>query len=122
LAIRNDVSAETAEYICKCHPAISFDFRPSFNAFQLEPIYPLAVRLFKDATDGKRDFLTAVLFDVGLVGFLTKAGGPAVIAKFLKIQARDQGRLMHQMGRFPFRVNWPGPLQETISNVSIPDV
>jgi hypothetical protein len=122
LAMQSDVSPETAAHIAKFHPKVSLGFWPSFIAFPIEPIFPLAVRLFQDSVNGQREFIASVVFDPNLAGFLVKPGGSEIIAKFLKILARDQARLLHQMGRWRLPLDWPGPLKDGISKADISQV
>jgi hypothetical protein len=120
--MQSDVSPETADHITKFHPNVLLGFWPSFIAFPLEPIFPLAVRLFQNSANGQREFIASVVFDPNLAGFLAKPEGSDIIAKFLKILARDQARLMHEMGRWRLPLDWPGPLKEAISKADISKV
>jgi hypothetical protein len=110
----SDDTQESAAYVAKMYPDIYFAFWPSLIAFPFEPIYGLALKLFKEIRNTKPELLKLIFFDPALVGFLTKPGSDMVFARFLSGLAGDRAHLYMEMRRFPPMQFWPKELEAAI--------
>jgi hypothetical protein len=107
MAFPSEGTGESAAYIQKMYPDISFYFWPSLIAFHLEHVFGLASAILAEIRQGKPKLLKLILFDQALAGYLTKPGGDVIFLRFLDGLAREQAALYMEQRRFPPMLSWP---------------
>ncbi len=112
LSVKNDVTADSTAYVEKQYPDLNFNFRACLIAFPFEPFMNLALGVYKEIRQRKRDLLKLILFDEALAGFLATEGGDRIFTNFLKGLVHDQTELFLQLNRFPPDITWPKELGE----------
>lgn len=114
MAFPGEGTNESAAYIAKTYPDMSFYFWPSLVAFSLEYIYGLASALFAEVKQSKPQLLKMILFDKALVGFIAKPGGDLAFLRFLEGLAGEQAGLFMEQRRFPPVLFWPKEIDSAL--------
>jgi hypothetical protein len=107
MAFPGEGTNESAAYLAKMNPEMSFYFWPSFIAFPLKHVYSLASALFSEIKKGKRQLLKEIFFDESLASFIAKPGGDLAFLRFLDGLAQEQVGLFMEQRRFPPMLFWP---------------
>jgi hypothetical protein len=117
LAVMTDKSPESAAYVAKQYPDLVFNFWPCLIAFPFKPVVPLALKIYKEISAGRKGFLGQLMFDPALAGFLTdKPGGLQLYGSFLRGLVSDQSALFMELRRFPPMDDWPTELAQLIDS------
>ena len=119
LSVPTGKSPESSAYVAQQYPDVVFDFWPSLIAFSLDPIMPLALKIYKEIVAARSNFVALLMFDPALASFLSKGpGGAQIYGEFLRGLASDQAQLFLQQNRFPLMPVWPKEIQELIRRKS----
>jgi hypothetical protein len=116
MAFPGEGTTESAAYLEKMHPDLTFYFWPSLVAFQLEHVFGLASALFTEIKLGNHKLLKLVMFDPMLVAFIAKSG-ESTFLRFLDALAQEQASLFMGMRRFPPMLDWPKELDSAIKQL-----
>lgn len=119
LAVKDDKSPASVDFVKSKYGGIDFSFWPSFVAFSIENVSELAAVIYDDLVLQGGRTAVQMLFDASLVKFLTSTAGRSIFLWFIDDVKNTHDRLMMQLHRFGDFASWPRKLANALEQLRL---